>query len=67
MSEESRIPLTNNLIQAIGDYLITRPYKEVAILIGNLQTEVQSAMSNKPNGSQRPVSEEQDRSSGELQ
>jgi hypothetical protein len=29
MPEEFKISLTNNLIQAIGDYLITRPYKEV--------------------------------------
>jgi hypothetical protein len=49
-NEELRIPLTNTLIQAIGDYLISRPYREVAVLINSLQMEVTAATTVKPNG-----------------
>jgi len=57
MSEEFKIPLTNALVQAIGDYLITRPYKEVVLLISGLQQEVQAAVAAQPgqaNGVQKP-------------
>ena len=47
MSSENRIQyhrLSNDLVQAIGDYLISRPYREVAVLISGLQNEVQSSV-----------------------
>lgn len=44
MVDQPKIILSNELVQAIGDYLITRPYREVAILIGGLQKEVQAGI-----------------------
>jgi len=72
MPEEFKIPLTNTLIQAIGDYLIKRPYQEVAMLISGLQQEVQAGVSqpgSQPNGPQpEPLQESpSDTIRGDLQ
>ena len=60
-NSEPRITISNNLVQALGDYLIQRPYREVAGLINALQVEVQASANfpgnvpsnppvNQPNG-----------------
>jgi len=70
-NEDNKIPLSNALIQAIGDYLITKPYREVAQLISGLQTEVQAAVAavsgTKANGAGVAVETEPQQSMGELQ
>ena len=65
MSE--KLTLSNELVQAIGDYLITRPYKEVAMLIAGLQQEVQASVAAKPNGMAKTEPDEASVSPGDLQ
>jgi len=54
MTEESqKTVLSTALVQAIGEYLVSRPYREVAGLLSTLQTEIQAAA--QVNGTQQPI------------
>ena len=74
MANENQMFLSLGLVQAIGDYLVGRPYREVAPLLNTLQTEIQAnqaAAANVPaasNGSQQPINlQENETPQGELQ